>query len=110
VLHLYATTVPYYEVSGDRWFLPAGAPRTGRWAWDGRHLRFTSGPYHVPGASFDLAGTYHPDGVRMPHDRKRGRRYEIVLRSAVRDPAGDAPPHREGRDFFISFWYCRAQG
>jgi hypothetical protein len=108
VLHLYATEVAVYELSGERSFLPQRSARTGRWAWDGSGLRFTSGPYHVPDAGWDLAGTYHPDGVPMPHDRRHGRRYQVVLRSVLRHPAKDAPPRRVQRDPFVTPWYCRA--
>lgn len=108
VLHLYDTAVPVYEVSNALGFVPKHSARTGRFAWDGRDLRFTSGPYHLPAAGWDLAGSYHPRGVRMPHDRKRGTRYELVLRSAIRHPADDAPPRRTGRDFVITPWYCDA--
>jgi len=107
VLHLYATAVPVYEVSNAIGFVPEHGGRTGRWSWNGRELRFTSGPYHQPAAGWDLAGTYHPRGVRMPHDRRRGTRYQLVLRSIVRHPADEAPPRREGRDFIITWWYCR---
>ena len=110
VLHLYATELPVYEVSNADGFVPKRSARTGLWSWDGREIRFTSGPYHQPRARWDLAGTYHPDGVRMPHDLKRGRRYQIVLRSIMRRPADDAPPRHEGVDFIITYWYCRAQG
>ena len=101
--------MPVYEVSNADGFVPKHSARTGRFAWDGHELRFTGGPYHQPQAGWDLAGTYHPRGVRMPHDRKRGRRYQIVLRSIMRHPADDAPPRHEGRDFIITYWYCRAQ-
>lgn len=98
-----------YRVRGERWFLPRGAGRAGRWSATGTRIRFIAGPYWAPGRGYRIVGDLHPDGIAMPHDLAEGTRYELVLRSRRgARPAADAPPRAEREDAFVSFWYCRA--
>jgi hypothetical protein len=71
-------------------------------------VRFTSGPFFQPDKGWRLLGDVHPRGVTMPHDKRRGTRYQLVLRSAPGKGkvSRDAPPRRTGRNFIITPWYC----
>jgi hypothetical protein len=74
-----------------------------------RGVRFTSGPFFRPARGWRLIGDVHPRGVPMPHDKRRGTRYQLVLRSAPGPGrvSPDAPPRRTGRNVIVTPWYCR---
>lgn len=98
-----------YDVADDAGFAAEGAG-AGRWSMRAGKVRFHDGPYWAPEQGWRLVGDLHPGGVRMPHDRRKGTRYELVLRSRPgAQPDVDAPPRAEGRDFVLTFWYCDDQ-
>jgi hypothetical protein len=102
--------VPGYMVSGETMtvYLPKAAGTTGAWQPTATGVRFTSGPFHVPARGWDLVADVHRRGVTMPHDKRKGTRYQLVIRSAAtaRKVADDAPPKGTGRNFIITPWYC----
>jgi hypothetical protein len=103
--------VPGYMVSGATMtaYLPRSVGTTGAWRPTRTGVRFTTGPFQVPARGWDLVADVHRRGVTMPHDRRKGTRYQLVIRSAAtaRRVADDAPPKRPGRNFIITPWYCR---
>jgi hypothetical protein len=102
--------VPAYLVSGETMtvYLPKSAGTQGGWRPTARGVRFTSGPFHAPGRGWDLVADVHPEGVTMPHDKRKGTEYQLVIRSAAtaRRVASNAPPKRTLRNFIITPWYC----
>jgi hypothetical protein len=62
----------------------------GSWCQDGDLLRFRGGPDDQLGARF--VGVVQSPAVRMPHDRKRGTRYD--------------PPFKVDPDFYVGWWSC----
>jgi hypothetical protein len=103
--------VPGYMVSGETMtvYLPRSAGTTGAWRPTRTGVRFTTGPFQVPARGWDLVADVHRRGVTMPHDKRKGTRYQLVVRSAAtaRRVADDAPPKRTGRNVIITPWYCR---
>jgi hypothetical protein len=69
-------------------YLRAG--RQGAFVATATGVRFTSGPFLRP---VRRVGDVHPDGIAMPRDRRRGARYQLVLR-----------PARGAR---AAAWYCQ---
>ena len=102
--------VPRYLVSGEAmiYYLPKSAGTQGDWTPTATGVRFTSGPFQVPARGWDLVADVHPEGVKMPHDRRKGKRYQLVIRSAdtARKVNRYAPPKRTLRNFVITPWYC----
>ena len=103
--------VPRYMIGGEgmTYYTPKAAGTQGSWRATKTGVRFTSGPLHVPARGWDLVADVHPQGVTMPKDKRKGTKYQLVLRSAVtaRKIADNAPPPRTIHNFFITPWYCQ---
>jgi hypothetical protein len=79
--------------------VPKGGGTEGSWRQDGDLLRFRGGPDDQLGARF--VGVVQSPAVRMPHNRKRGTRYDVVIRGRFGQKLTRyGPPFKVDPDFY----------